>query len=244
MGQVIAVTGRGGAGKTTLSANISYALSNMDKKVLLMDCDCGMRTVDLIFGLQDKVVYNFYDVAADACTISDACLKLENGLKIMPAPCGISCDELDFSLFSQLIEKVKNAYDYVFLDCTASLCTGLEKIISLCDTLLIVSECSLRCARFCEEAAQRADKYNIKSIYLVINKLTVDKSEKNDIIDSDELLKITGITPIGVCPYEDRAFSAVNDKKSRLGKACVNIASRLTGNKVPILYAKKHRIFR
>ena len=74
MGQVIAVTGRGGAGKTTLSANISYALSNMDKKVLLMDCDCGMRTVDLIFGLQDKVVYNFYDVAADACTISDACL--------------------------------------------------------------------------------------------------------------------------------------------------------------------------
>ncbi len=244
MGRVIAVTGRGGTGKTTVSANVAYALANRGKKTLLIDCDCGMRSQDVVFGFQDSVVYNFYDAALERCEAADACFKTENGLKIMAAPADISCDELDFEKVKTFLKKTKSAYDFVILDCTASLCRGLSEFVSMSDTVIVISECNLRCAHAAEMLAVTAQKKQINEIYLVINKFFVDKSEKNGIIDSEELLQITALTPIGVCPSEKNEGLAVKNKKSQLGKACTNIAARLLGEKVPVLYSDRRWIFR
>jgi len=246
MGEIIAFTGRGGAGKSVCAANISYALSLTGKKVMLIDCDCGMRTQDIIFGIENDIVYSFYDAAIGACSVKDATVRINDCLKILNAPYKTNSNQLNFDMCSNLILSLKEKYDYVILDLTASLCDTLENFIKLADCVIIVCECTMRSVRYGDTLAGIIEKCKINKNYLIINKLDIDSYGKNGIINSKEVLEIVAVQPIGVCPYDREMLSGnlvVDNKKSTCGKAFKNIAARLNGEKVPVLYVKKKSIF-
>lgn len=246
MGQIVAITGRGGTGKSVCAANIAAALACLGKKVMLIDCDCGMRTQDLIFGISDDVVYNFYDAVLGDCTLKDATFRTKDGLKIMAAPSNIGIDEIDIDAFKKFVYELKDAYDFVFLDCTASISTALKNIISCADIMLIVCTCDMQSAKAGDRLAEIAEKFNVEKNYLIINKLDIDTNRKNDIINSESIIKIVSVSPVGACPYDSELGSGkivINNKKSICGKAFNNIALRLIGEKVPVLYVKKKGIF-
>ncbi len=243
MGEIIAVTGRGGVGKSVCAANISYALGLTDKKVLLIDCDCGMRTLDIVFNIQNEVSYSFYDVATGECTHEDAIFDISDNLKLMNSPYKA---DVDFEVCSSFIKSNKEKYDYIVLDCTASIGIRLESFIKVSDCVIIISDCTLRCSKYGDTLAGIAEKYNVNKKYLIINNLDIDSSEKNGIINIEEVFGIVAVPPIGICPHDREMLSGnivVNNKRSTGAKAFKNIATRLTGEKVPVLYVKKKGIF-
>lgn len=246
MGSIVAFTGRGGSGKSVCCANVAYELSLTGKKVMLIDCDCGMRTQDIIFKIEDNVVYSFYDAVTNTCSIKDATIRLNDNLKIMNAPHNVSCDDIHFEKLLSFLNGLKDKYDYILLDCTATIGKALESFIGLSDTVIIICECTLRSARYGDTLAGIAEKLNINKNYLIINKLDIDSYGKNGIINSEEVFGIVAVPPIGICPYDREMLSGSivsGNKKSTCAKAFKNIAARLNGEKVPVLYVKKKGIF-
>ena len=238
MGKVVMVAGRGGSGKTTVSANLSYAFWKLNKNVLVVDCDFGMRCTDLIFGVENEIVYNINDVLQKNCSFDDAVIKINDRLSFISAPQNITFDMADYNLFNSFLTEKKQQYDYIILDLTASITDFLSKFIKFADQLLIVGVCDYQNARVVEKLAFYGEKANIKNINLIINKVFVDKFKKNGIIDINEFIGLTAVTPIGVCPYDvvvTKGSIVVDDKKSICGKAFSNIARRIDGEKVPLL---------
>lgn len=238
MGKVIAVTGRGGVGKTTVSANIAYALSKLDKKVLVIDCDFGMRSLDLIFGVENEIVYNVNDVLEKNCEFENAVVEINDNLSFISAPQNITFDMADYNLFNSFINAYRQKYDFLILDLTATITDYFIKFIKFADVLLIVGECNHQNVRVVEKLAFYGEKAGIKNINLIINKLYIDKFKKHGIMDSNEFISLCAVTPIGICPFDEFALLGkliTNNKKSKCGKAFLNIAKRLLGEKVPLL---------
>ena len=231
------VAGRGGSGKTTVSANLSYAFSKLNKNVLVVDCDFGMRSLDLVFGLGNEIVDNINDILNKNCSFDDAVIKINDKLSFISAPQNITFDMADYNLFNSFLTEKKQQFDYIILDLTASISEYIAKFIKFADQLLIVGICDYKNARVVEKLAFYGEKANIKKINLIINKLMVDKSKKNGMIDINEFISLTAVTPIGICPQDMVVLKGgiVDDKKSVCGKAYLNIARRIDGEKVPLL---------
>lgn len=232
MGQIIAFAGKGGTGKSSCVSNIGYALAELNKKVLIIDCDCGMRTQDLLFNIQNEVVYNFNDVINKNFEFENGVLNINENLDILCAPQNIFIDEIDFDLFSGFINEVNEKYDFVLIDCPATLTKATENIFKCCHSVVVISDCTLKSARAGDNIAAIAEKANVTKNYLIINKINIDTIVKNGIINSEEVLNIVALPPIGAVPY-DKDFGG--KKKSSSKKAFNNIALRLTGEKVPVL---------
>ncbi len=242
MGQVIAFTGKGGAGKSICASNIGAALSDLNKKVMVIDCDFAMRTQDIIFGVQNSIVYNLYDVITDKCDVNDAIITAK-GVDLIVAPQNIYIDEIDFSLLAKLIADIKDKYDFILLDCPAGVSNYLKSLLELSESVVIISDCTLSGARAGDSIAILAEKCSIEKNYLIINKINIDSGVKNGIINSEEVLNIVAVSPVGAVPYDkELGLGIADNKKSLSKKAFGNIALRLNGEKVPVLSFKKYRM--
>lgn len=240
MAEVYAFAGRGGTGKSTCTKYIACALAEASKKVLVIDFDVKMRMQDILFGIENDVVYNFYDAAQYNCDFYDAVVSVSDKLDVMCAPQSVYIDEIDFECVTRFIGIVKNNYDYVLIDCPASLSLSTEKIFAMCDAVVVVSDCTLGSAKAADVIATVAEKCKCSKNYLIVNKIDVDISRKNDMINIEDVLDIAAVTPIGAVPYDKNLFGK---KKSPSKKAFANIALRITGEKVPVLYVKKKGLF-
>ncbi len=244
MGQIIAFAGKGGAGKSICASNIAYALSGLEKRVLVIDCDFGMRTQDIIFGVQNSVVYNLVDILTDKCSVDDGIISVTEGVDLICATQNTYIDELDFDLFYKHMDSLKNKYDFIFIDCPAGVNNLLKNLLACCDGVVIISDCTFASARAGDSVAALTEKCNISKKYLIINKINIDSGVKNGIINSEEVLNIVAVAPIGAVPYDkELGFGITEKKKSHSAKAFKNIALRLCGEKVPVLYVKKKGIF-
>ena len=243
MGQVIAiVSGKGGTGKTSLTALIGASLAGLDKRTLLIDCDVGLRDLDLALGLSDRVLMDFSDVVAGRATLDEAVVqhpKLKN-LYLLTAPVTTEASLASPDGMGALLDTAREGYDFVLIDGGAGLGESFRLSTEHADRIIVVSTTEPSCLRDAQRTVMELHSYPGR-VHLIVNRLR-RKLLKSLRANIDDAMDAAGLPLLGVVP-EDEDLPALLGKGKVDGfgyysgarRAARNIARRLCGEKVPLM---------
>ena len=245
MSQVIVVTsGKGGVGKTTTSANIGTALNLLGKKVVLLDADIGLRNLDVVMGLENRIVYDLVDVVEGRCRIKQALIKDKRyeGLYLLPAAQTRDKDAVSPEQMKKLCDTLKEDFDYIIVDCPAGIEQGFKNAVAGADRALVVTTPEVSAVRDADRIIGLLEANGISNIQLIINRVRMNMVKRGDMMAMDDVVEILAINLLGVVPDDEnivittnRGEPAVSAKNALAGKAFRNIADRIEGNEVPFL---------
>ena len=251
MGEAIVVTsGKGGVGKTTTSANIGTALASMGKKVVVVDGDTGLRNLDVLMGLENRIVFTLMDVIEEKCRLKQALIKDKRFPNLFLLPTAQTRDKNDINIeqMKKLIEDLKGEFDYIIIDCPAGIEQGFENAVVAADRALIVVNPEVTSVRDADRVIGKLDSKGVDDHQLIINRVNYEMTKNGDMLDINDILDSLAIKLIGAVP-DDRSITIstnkgepiVLDQKSAAGQAFRNIARRITGEDVPIMDMNMNR---
>lgn len=245
-GRVIVITsGKGGVGKTTTSANIGTALAKAGQKVVLIDTDIGLRNLDLLLGLENRIVYTIVDVVEERCKLKQALVKDKKN----PNLCLLAAAQTrDKSALSQeqlksICEELKEDNDFVLVDCPAGIEQGFQNAIAGATEAIVVTTPEMSAVRDADRIIGLLEaKEEIESYRLLINRVRPSLIQSNDMMSVDDVVDILSCQLIGIIPEDTGVITStnkgepiVNDEKSLAGKAYMNVARRIMGEEVDFL---------
>lgn len=233
--KIVIASGKGGVGKTSITICLGKALSQLGKKVLLIDCDT-LRSIDILLGADETIVYNWGDVIRNSCTVEDALYKTGE-LDLMSCPkdyMGVNIKNM-----KELIFKIDGLYDYILLDSPAGLEMGFIVASYVADRGIVVSTADPVCVRSAFKAANEMRKYKVDNIRLIINRAVRSDIRKNKMLNIDKVIDLTEVQLIGVVPEDDAIRHAsmgsqIYSKDNLSYKAFNNIAKRIDGQYVEL----------
>lgn len=245
MGEVIVITsGKGGVGKTTTSANIGTGLVLKGKSVVLIDADIGLRNLDVVMGLENRIVYDLVDVVEGRCRTKQALIKDKryDGLYVIPAAQTRDKSAVTPEQMKKLTDELKEEYDYIIIDCPAGIEQGFKNAVAGADKAFVVTTPEVSAVRDADRIIGLLDSEGIADPQLIINRLRPGMVKKGDMMNIDDILDILAINLLGVVPDDEniivstnRGEPAVADDKSKAGQAYRNITNRIMGEDVPLL---------
>lgn len=245
MSQVIVITsGKGGVGKTTTTANLGVGLSKLGKKVVLIDTDIGLRNLDVVLGLENRIVYDLVDVVTGVCTPKQAAIKDKrfDGLFLIPAAQTKDKDSVTVEQMKELCDKLREDYDFIIIDCPAGIEQGFKNAIAGADKALIVTTPEVSAVRDADRIIGLLEANEIEEHYLIINRIRPDMVRRGDMMNVDDIIDILNIDLIGIVPDDqdiivstNKGEPAVVNQKSLAGQGYRNITERLNGNNVPLM---------
>lgn len=213
MGEVILVaSGKGGTGKTAVTANLGAILSKKGYKVALLDMDMGMRNLDLYLGLENRVVYNIMDVLSGICRIKRALIKdrrFENLYLMSACP---RKDNRDITPLHMeiLCRKLKREFDFVFIDCPAGIGSGLDISMAGADRAVLVTEADIAAVRDADVLNRYLKKAGIRETCYIVNKMRVDLMAERLVPDLREISEILNSRLIGLIQFDDNIYISTN----------------------------------
>lgn len=242
MGELIAVlSGKGGTGKTSLCAGISTALAEMGKKVLCIDCDVGLRNLDISLALCDAGALSFADVYRGGYALSQAATHVQYpNLSFLTAPVNLRAEDVDEQAFAAMLRQAKREFDYIFLDAPAGLDAGFQLCAKHADRIILVTNPEPSAIRDAARTGQELERMKKNSVRIIVNRvrkklLEVTKRTVDDVMDE------SGLPLLGVVPEDENvtlaaAFETPLLKYGRKGAAaaCKRIAKRILGLSAPI----------
>ena len=242
MGELIAVlSGKGGTGKTSLCAGIATAMAQQGLKILCVDCDIGLRNLDIALGISEIGTISFLDVCRGEYGLDLATAHPDYpGLHFLTAPMNCPADAIDRLEFAKMLDMARRHYHYVFLDAPAGIEAGFQLAARSADRILLVTGADPASIRDAAQAGELLERMGKKNVRIVINRVNEKMVSKMG-ITMDDVMDRTGLPLLGIVP-EDRnvvlsaAFQKPLLKQSRKGAAaaCKRIAKRLQGMQVPI----------
>lgn len=246
MGEAIVVTsGKGGVGKTTTSANLGTSLAILGKRVCLVDTDIGLRNLDVVMGLENRIIYDLVDVIDGRCKIHQALVKdkrFDDLLYLLPAAQTSDKTAVNPEQMKKLIGELKQDYDYVIIDCPAGIEQGFKNAIAGADKAVVVTTPETSAVRDADRIIGLIEKEeHIESPKLVINRIRNHMLKSGEMLDIDEITTHLSIDLLGIVADDDQVIKASNqgepialDPNNRASIAYRNIARRILGESVPL----------
>lgn len=239
MGKVIVITsGKGGVGKTTTTANIGLGLANLGKKVIVIDTDLGLRNLDVVLGLENRIVYNLVDVIEGRCRVKQAIIKDKRQSELHLLPSAQTKDKTAISpeQMLKLTSELVNEYDYVILDCPAGIEQGFKNAIAGASEAIVVTTPEVSAIRDADRIIGLLKQNNITDSKLIINRIRVDMVKRGDMMSVEDVNEILAIPLLGIVPDDESVVIGTNQGEpivggnSKAGTAYLNICNRLIGN--------------
>ncbi len=255
MGKVIVITsGKGGVGKTTTTANIGTALAMLDKKVVMVDTDIGLRNLDVVLGLENRIVYDIVDAVRGNCRLNQALIKDKRfgNMYLLPAAQTKDKTAVTEEQMVELCDKLKDEFDFVIIDCPAGIEHGFRNAIAGAEEAIVVTTPEVSAVRDADRIIGLLEAAEVRSPRLIINRIRTNMVQSGDMMSVDDILSILAVELLGIVPDDDAIIISTNrgeptvmDDASQPGQAYRNIARRLCGEEVPLmtLTAKKNSFF-
>lgn len=246
MGEAIVITsGKGGVGKTTTSANIGTALALQGKRVCLVDTDIGLRNLDVVMGLENRIIYHLVDVIEGKCKVHQALIKdkrFDDLLYLLPAAQTLDKTSIEPEQMKKLINELKQDYDYVIIDCPAGIEHGYKNAVAGADKAIVITTPEASAVRDADRIIGLLEKEeNIEPAKLIINRIRNNLVQTGGMMDVDDVTSHLSIELLGVVADDDAVIRASNhgepialNPDSKASIAYRNIARRILGESIPL----------
>lgn len=244
MGIAIVITsGKGGVGKTTITTSIGIALANLGKKTILIDGDIGLSNIDILMGLENKIIYNIVDVIENRCELSKAIIQNKNYNNLYFLPTAYNKENKDISSKNilKVINELKNTFDYILIDCPAGIEQGFENSTIGIDEAILVVNTDLTSIRNADRIIGKLETKEILKQHLIINKFDKEAENKNECYKIHEIASTLALKLLGIIPNDKNILICSNkgiplslEEKYPSTKSFKNIAERLIGNDINV----------
>lgn len=235
--KTVIASGKGGVGKSTVTKSLGLQLSEKGASTLLIDCDAGLSSLDIMLGVSEKVNFTWGDVAEERCSTEDALMKISDNLTLLPSPKRPLTKDFP-DIIKNLTEKLQDDYDYIFIDAPAGIGRGLHRAAAGADKALVVAtadEVSVTGAGTVQKVLR---ENGIKESRLLINRYDVRAAKKGLLLTVDEIIDKTLVQLIGIVPEDKNImYSTVSEKRLKTRKsdsAFLRIAGRISGKYIPL----------
>lgn len=245
MGVSIVITsGKGGVGKTTTTANIGTALASLGKKVVVIDGDTGLRNLDVLLGLENRIVYTIIDVIEGRCRLKQGLIKDKRFSNLFLLPTAQTKDKDDISPQEMLkiVNELKEEFDYVLIDSPAGIEQGFENAVIGADKAIIVVNPEITSVRDADRVIGKLDAKGLDDHEVIINRLNYEMTKNGDMLDVADIIETLSIKLLGVVPDDKNITVSTNkgepivlDEGAIAGQAFKNVARRITGEEVPLM---------
>lgn len=242
--RVITITsGKGGVGKTTTTANLGTALAMQGKKVAVVDSDIGLRNLDAVLGLENRIVYDLVDVVEGQCRLRQALIKDKRlpDLYLLPAAQTRDKNAINSIQMEQLCQQLRQEFDFVLIDSPAGIEQGFRNAIVGADEIIIVANPEMASVRDADRIIGLVEAAGKAEPRLIINRLRPEMVKRGDMMDVADVLEVLGIDLLGIVPEDETIIVSINrgepivyEKRSRAGRAFINAAHRIIGEEVPL----------
>jgi septum site-determining protein MinD len=246
MSRIIVITsGKGGVGKTTCTANLGMALAQRGHKVAVVDADFGLRNLDLLLGLENRIVYTAVEVLAGECRLDQALVKdkRQPNLALLPAAQNRTKDAVNPDQMKQLVTSLTATYKYILVDSPAGIEMGFQNATAAAKEAIIVTTPEIAAVRDADRVIGLLEANDIKKVHLIVNRLRPAMVQEDMMMSVKDVQEILAVPLLGVIPDDERVIVSTNRGEplvlsqniSMAGLAFSNIARRLEGEKVPFL---------
>lgn len=250
MSEVIVITsGKGGVGKTTTVANIGTGLAMLGKKVAVVDTDIGLRNLDVVLGLENRIVYNLVDVVNGSCRLRQALIRDKRHPELYLLPSAQTKDKTAVSpeQMIKLTQELREEFDYVLLDCPAGIEQGFKNAIAGADKAIVVTTPEVSAIRDADRIIGLLEAGDIRDIRLIINRLRPDMIARGDMMSVDDVLEILAVDLLGTILDDEQIVVATNQgeplsgKNSQAEEEYQNICKRILGEDVPFVTIRQKK---
>ena len=242
-GTVITVTsGKGGVGKTTVTVNLAVALALRGKKVVCIDGDIGLRNMDVIMGLENRIVYDLVDVVEGRCRLKQAMIRDKRlpELYLIPASQTRDKNAVTPDQMVQICNELRQEYDYVLIDSPAGIEQGFKNVIAPADSIIVVTNPEVSAVRDADRIIGLIEAEEKGPGKLVLNRINAAMVSRGDMLNQNDVNELLAIDLIGLIPEDENVIISTNrgnpiafDEKTRAGRAFRNLAARVEGENLP-----------
>ena len=244
MSEVIVITsGKGGVGKTTTTANIGTGLALLGYRVVLIDTDIGLRNLDVVMGLENRIIYNLVDVVEGNCRMKQALIKDKRypNLYLLPSAQTRDKTSVNPGQMQKLTDDLREDFDYILLDCPAGIERGFQNAIAGADRALVVTTPEVSAIRDADRIIGLLEAAGLRRIDLIVNRIRMDMVRRGDMMSMEDVAEILAVGIIGAVPDDEDIVISTNqgeplvDSDCLSGQAFFNICKRIAGEAVPLL---------
>ena len=240
----VITSGKGGVGKTTATANLGAGLALRGRKVVAIDTDIGLRNLDVVMGLENRIVYDLVDVVEGNCRLNQAMIrdKHSNELYLIPAAQTRDKSAVQPEQMKELCQQLRQNFEYVLIDCPAGIEQGFRTAIAAADKAIVVTTPEVSAIRDADRVIGLLEAAELPIPDLVINRLRPGMIRQGDMMDKKDILELLSVRMLGLVPDDqqiiiatNKGTPAVHDRKSWSGEAFRRIAARIDGDDVPFM---------
>ena len=203
--KIVLTSGKGGVGKTTISANLGYALARLNQKVVILDVDIGLNNLDVVLGLENRIVFDIVDCIEGKCRLKQALIQDTTNpfLYILPSCQSLNSSHISISSIKFIVDELSEMFDYILIDCPAGIDIGFHRAVFSASEALLITTPHISALKDADKVLDILTTYNLNSIGLIVNRTRGDLIASQEMASTQMISQLFNIELVGVLPEDD-----------------------------------------